>query len=53
VLAVLAPIHARSAELVQRPDYVRTVLREGALRARELAEAKLTQVKAAIGLLEP
>lgn len=51
VLATLAPIHARSAELVERPEYVRTVLREGAARARELGAAKLVRVKAAMGLL--
>ena len=52
VLARLAPIHERSAELVRRPDYVRAVLREGAARARELGAAKLVQVRTAMGLLE-
>ncbi len=52
VLALLGPVHARSAELAARPEYVRTVLREGAVRAREIGEAKVRQVKAAIGLLE-
>ena len=52
VLAALAPLRERRAELARRPEYVRTVLREGALRARELGEAKLRQVKEAIGLLE-
>lgn len=52
VLATLAPLHARSAGLVRQPEYVRTVLREGALRARAIGEAKLVQAKAAMGLLE-
>jgi tryptophanyl-tRNA synthetase len=52
VLALLGPLHARSAELAARPEYVRAVLREGAVRAREIGEAKVRQVKAAIGLLE-
>ena len=53
VLGTVEPLRARSAELVQRPEYVRTVLRDGAIRARELGEAKLVQVRNALGLLEP
>jgi tryptophanyl-tRNA synthetase len=52
VLALVGPIHARAAELEERPEYARTVLLEGATRAREIGEAKVRQVKEAIGLLE-
>jgi len=52
VTAAVAPIRERALELEADPGYVRKVLREGADRARELAEAKLRRVKEAIGLLE-
>ena len=52
VVESLAPIRARAAELEAEPGYVREVLREGAMRASELAGAKVLRVKQAIGLLE-
>jgi tryptophanyl-tRNA synthetase len=52
VVATLAPIRARAAELESDPGHLRAVLREGAERAREVAAAKVVQVKQAIGLLE-
>jgi tryptophanyl-tRNA synthetase len=50
VVATVAPIRERALALEADPAYVREVLREGAGRARELAEAKVNQVKEAIGL---
>jgi tryptophanyl-tRNA synthetase len=52
VAATVAPIRERALDLEADPGYVRKVLREGADRARELAETKLRLVKEAIGLLE-
>jgi tryptophanyl-tRNA synthetase len=52
VVATLAPVQAQAARFARRPEYVRTMLREGALRAREIGESKVRQVKEAIGLLE-
>jgi tryptophanyl-tRNA synthetase len=53
VVETLAPIRARAAQLEADPGYVRSVLGQGAARAREIGEAKLRQVKEAIGLLAP
>ena len=52
VIGTLEPIRARYLELAEHPDHIRTALRKGAGRAGELAEVKLRQTKAAIGLLE-
>jgi tryptophanyl-tRNA synthetase len=51
VVATLAPIRERYLELARDPEYVRTVLRAGAERARKQAGEKVRQAKAAIGLL--
>ena len=51
VAATAGPIRERALALETDPVYVREVLHEGAARARELADAKLRQVKEAIGLL--
>jgi tryptophanyl-tRNA synthetase len=51
VIATLTPVRQRYVELAADPEYVRTVLRTGARRAREQASEKLRQAKAAIGLL--
>jgi tryptophanyl-tRNA synthetase len=53
VVDTVAPIRKRYDDFSARPDYVRTVLRRGAARARELAEVKLRRAKEAIGILEP
>lgn len=51
VVATLAPVRERYAELARDPDYVQTVLRAGAKRAHEQASEKVRQAKATIGLL--
>ncbi len=48
VLERLAPIHARRPEYASRPDTVRDVLREGARRARAVAQATMAEVRAAL-----
>jgi tryptophanyl-tRNA synthetase len=48
LLAKLAPIHERRAELAKRPDTVWDVLVEGSKRAREVAEATMEDVRAAM-----
>jgi len=45
-----APMRARRAELVARPDYVDDVLREGARRAREVAVETMERVRTTVGL---
>ena len=48
VLAALAPIRARRAELRQRPDTVPHVLADGNARARAVAEATMAEVREAM-----
>ena len=50
VMAHLAPIRARRAELDANPGQVETVLRQGAATARETAAATMAEVKEKIGL---
>jgi tryptophanyl-tRNA synthetase len=45
-----APIRARRAELATDPGYARAVLRDGCERARSIADATLTEVRAAMGM---
>lgn len=45
-----APMRERRAEILARPDYVDDVLRDGARRAREVAEGTMERVRKAIGL---
>ncbi|MER5627409.1 tryptophan--tRNA ligase [Streptosporangium sp. NPDC002544] len=51
VVATLAPIRDRYLRLAEDPQHVQAVLRAGAARARGLANVKVRQAKAAIGLL--
>jgi tryptophanyl-tRNA synthetase len=51
VVATLAPIRDRYLQLAEDPQHVQAVLRAGADRARGLANVKVRQAKAAIGLL--
>ncbi|MBN9102279.1 MULTISPECIES: tryptophan--tRNA ligase [unclassified Pseudonocardia] len=51
VVATLDPIRERYRELEKDPGYVRTVLRDGARRARERAGARVDAAREAIGLL--
>jgi tryptophanyl-tRNA synthetase len=46
----LAPIRARRAELATDPDYLRQVLRDGAARASEIADATLAEVRTSMGM---
>jgi len=46
----LAPIRERRERILADPDYVRDVLREGNRRAREIAEATMDEVRAAMHL---
>jgi tryptophanyl-tRNA synthetase len=46
-----APARERYAELEKNPDYVRDVLREGGRKARETAEATMTRVRDACGIV--
>jgi tryptophanyl-tRNA synthetase len=48
--ASLEPFRARRAEWASRPDDVWNVLYDGARRAREIAEATMVDVRAAVGL---
>lgn len=48
--AELAPMRERGREFEQAPDMLRTVLAEGAERAREVASATLIDVRQALGL---
>jgi tryptophanyl-tRNA synthetase len=50
VIAHLLPIQARRAELARDPETVRTVLREGSARAREVARATWDEARRAIGM---
>jgi tryptophanyl-tRNA synthetase len=50
VAGALAPIQARLAELDADPEIARTVLADGADRARNRAEAKMRQVRDRMGL---
>ncbi|REF37072.1 tryptophan--tRNA ligase [Thermasporomyces composti] len=50
VISLLAPLRARYADLAAAPEYVDAVLRDGAERARALAEPTVAAAKRAIGL---
>jgi tryptophanyl-tRNA synthetase len=50
VVASLAPIQTRLAELNNDPGVARTILEDGAERARDRASAKMTQVRERMGL---
>jgi tryptophanyl-tRNA synthetase len=48
--AHLAPIRARRAEVLARPDYVKDVLHEGSKKARRIACETMERVRAAVRL---
>jgi tryptophanyl-tRNA synthetase len=50
VLAELAPIQARAAELARDPTLVRNVITEGCRKARDAAEETLQDVRRSMGL---
>jgi len=45
-----APMRARREEILRDPGYVDDVLRQGAVRAREVAGATMARVRQAVGL---
>lgn len=47
----LAPLRQRRADLVEEPDHLLSVLREGISRANEVAEATLQQSREAMGMV--
>ncbi|NUR92648.1 MAG: tryptophan--tRNA ligase [Nonomuraea sp.] len=51
VVETITPIRERYLELSENPEHVRTALRAGAARAREVGGRKVLQAKASIGLL--
>lgn len=51
VVALLEPLQARYNQIVSEKGYLDAVLKNGADRAREVADATLTQAKSHIGLL--
>ncbi len=53
MIAALAPIRERRAELEKRPDDVWDVLHEGAKRARAEARLTMERVRAAMHLVDP
>ncbi|MFP5579373.1 MAG: tryptophan--tRNA ligase [Acidimicrobiia bacterium] len=53
LIALLQPIQARYAELVQDRDVITSILHTGAAKARSVASATLTRVHDAVGLLPP
>ncbi len=50
IIADLAPLQERWRHLEADPDYVRDVLREGAARARPIAQATMAEVRERMGL---
>jgi tryptophanyl-tRNA synthetase len=52
VIAMLAPIQARHAEISAHPGHVREILAEGRARVRPAALATVRRTKAAIGLVD-
>jgi tryptophanyl-tRNA synthetase len=49
--AFIKPMRDKRAELVKDMDYVNEVLKKGAIKANEMANQKMIQVKKAIGVL--
>ena len=47
---VLAPMRARAAELAAEPEKIDRILREGAERARVLADQTMSRVRGVMGL---
>lgn len=53
LVEALAPVRQRYQRLLDHPDQVWDILREGAARARTLAEATMEEVRARMGLRSP
>src|SRR5213596_1029407 len=52
IIAALAPMRERHAQLRAEPERVRAILRGGAARARTIARRTIVEVRARMGLLE-
>ena len=53
LVQTLAPVRAEHTRLVAEPQHLDAIIRSGAERASETAEATLREVKAALGMLPP
>ena len=53
MIAALAPVRERAAELRGHPERVREVLADGAARCRAIADATMTEVRGVMGLVSP
>jgi tryptophanyl-tRNA synthetase len=51
-VAHLAPITAKMRELLAQPDYIDQVLKNGTIRAKEIANKTMNEVKDAVGFLK-
>ena len=51
ILDYFGEARAKREELVKNPEFVEEVLRKGAKKAREMAIAKIKEVKKAVGLI--
>lgn len=51
IFAQLEPIQQRRQELAARPEYIKEVAKDGAARAREIAQVTLLEVKEKLGLI--
>lgn len=49
IIRALLPIQNRRRELEDNPEYIKRVLADGAIRARETAEATMREVRSALG----
>ena len=47
-----APVQKKREELENNMDYVYEILHEGAIKARNIATAKMDEVRDAVGLLK-
>ncbi|MGE5703480.1 MAG: tryptophan--tRNA ligase, partial [Clostridia bacterium] len=47
---LIGPMHDRKEELLKRPDYVRHILDEGAVKMRKMAQQTIEQVREIMGL---
>jgi len=52
-IEALKPIQNKYKELIDNPDYLNSVLRDGAAKASEVADQTLNRVKDALGFLPP
>lgn len=52
LLQFLKPIQDRREEILKNPDHVESILKDGALKAKEIALVTLSEVKNAMGLIK-